>query len=53
MAIAIRPIPTLFGDDATRFERMALESEETPAKYDITENIQLVEEFLKHQNWKQ
>ena len=51
MAIAIRPIPTLYGEDAERFERLALEAEERSAKLDITENIRLVKDFLKKQNW--
>ena len=51
MAIAIRPIPTLYGEDAERFERMAQESESGKAKDDISNNIRLVKEFLKRQNW--
>ncbi len=51
MAIAIRPIPTLYGEDAERFERLALEAEKRTAKLDITDNIRLVKEFLKKQNW--
>ena len=49
MAIAIRPIPTLYGEDAERFERLALEAEKRTAKLDITDNIRLVKEFLKKQ----
>lgn len=51
MAITIRPIPTLYGEDAERFERLALEAEKRTAKLDITDNIRLVKEFLKKQNW--
>ena len=51
MAIEIRPIPTLYGEDAERFERLALEAEKRTAKLDITDNIRLVKEFLKKQNW--
>lgn len=51
MAIAIRPIPTLYGEDAERFERLAREAEESNAKYDISENIRLVQEFMKRQVW--
>ena len=51
MAIAIRPIPTLYGEDAERFERLALEAEKRTAKLDITDNIRLVKEFLKKHNW--
>lgn len=50
MAIAIRPIPTLYGDDAKRFERLVQEAEDGNAKYDISENIRLVQEFMKRQN---
>lgn len=49
MAIAIRPIPTLYGEDAERFERLAVEAEEGVAKYDISENVRLVQEFMKRQ----
>lgn len=51
MAIAIRPIPTLYGEDAERFERLARETEGKKAEYDISGNIRLVREFLKKQNW--
>lgn len=51
MAIAIRPIPTLYGEDAERFERLAQEAEESKEKNDITDNIRLVKEFLKKQSW--
>lgn len=35
MAIAIRPIQTLYGEDTKRFERLALKAEESYAKIPI------------------
>lgn len=51
MAIAIRPIPTLYGEDAERFDQMVCEAEEKKANIDISNNIRLVKEFLRKQNW--
>lgn len=51
MAIAIRPIPTLYGEDAERFDKLVCEAEEKKASIDITNNIRLVKEFLRKQNW--
>ena len=52
MAIAIRPIPTLYGEDAERFDQMVCEAEEKKANIDISNNIRLVKEFLRKQNWE-
>lgn len=50
MAIAIRSIPTLYGDDADRFLHSAENAERNTHKQDISRNIQLVTEFLHRQN---
>jgi len=50
MATAIRTIPTLVGEDAERFERLAKESEKNAGSHSIAENIKLLKEFLNKQN---
>ena len=50
MAIAIRSIPTLYGEDAERFLKRAEEAEKNTQRTNIAHNIKLVEEFLRKQN---
>ncbi len=50
MAIAIRSIPTLYGDDAERFLQQAEKAENNTKRTDITRNIKLVKDFLRKQN---
>lgn len=50
MAIAIRSIPTLYGEDAERFLMKAEEAEKNAQRTDISHNIRLVKDFLRKQN---
>ncbi|MDE5571989.1 MAG: hypothetical protein K2I86_08085 [Prevotella sp.] len=50
MAIAIRSIPTLYGEDAERFLLKAEEAEQNPQRTNISHNISLVKDFLRKQN---
>ena len=50
MAIAIRSIPTLYGEDAERFLHRAEEAENNTARQNVSHNIRLVKEFLRKQN---
>lgn len=50
MAIAVRSIPTLYGDDAERFLQQAEKAENNTNRTDITRNIQIVKDFLRKQN---
>lgn len=50
MAIAIRSIPTLYGEDAERFLLKAEAAENNTRRTDISHNIKLVKEFLSRQN---
>jgi len=50
MAIAIRSIPTLYGEDAERFLLTAEEAEQNTERTNISRNIQLVKDFLRRQN---
>lgn len=50
MAIAIRSIPTLYGEDAERFLSKAEEAEKNTKRTNISHNIKLVKEFLRKQN---
>ena len=49
MAIAIRSIPTLFGEDAERFLSNAEKAEKNTKRVNISNNIRLVKEFLRKQ----
>lgn len=49
MAIAIRSIPTLYGEDAERFLLNAENAERNLNRTNISRNIQLVKEFLRKQ----
>lgn len=51
MAIAIRPIPTLYGEDAERFDRLVNEAENRISIVDISDNIRMVKDFLREQKW--
>lgn len=50
MAIAIRSIPTLSGEDAERFLKRAEEAENNKNRTNVSNNIILVREFLRKQN---
>lgn len=47
MALAIRTIPTLYGEEAEAFERAAREAEANRGKIDITEDARLLKEYLR------
>lgn len=49
MAIAIRSIPTLYGEDAERFLLNAEEAEHNTERTNVSHNIQLVKDFLRKQ----
>lgn len=51
MAVAIRSIPTLQGEDAERFLKNADMAERTAKKQDFSRNIQLVRNFLREQRF--
>jgi len=50
MAIAIRSIPTLYGEDAEVFLKKAEETEKNNKRINISHNIKLVKEYLSKQN---
>ena len=50
MALEIRAIPTLEGEDAERFLREAEHAEKNENKQDYSEMIRFVEKFLR-ENW--
>lgn len=50
MAIAIRSIPTLYGEDAERFLSNAKRAENNTKRVNISNNIKLVKEFLRKQS---
>ena len=49
MAIAIRSIPTLYGEDAERFLHNAEAAERNTERTNVSHDIQLVKEFLRKQ----
>ena len=51
MAVAIRSIPTLQGEDARRFLKNADMAEKAAKKQDFSKNIQLVRDFLRAQRF--
>ncbi|SHL85750.1 hypothetical protein SAMN05720487_13410 [Fibrobacter sp. UWT2] len=51
MAVEIRSIPTLYGEDAERFLRAADIAEKNEHKQDISETVLLVKKFLREQGF--
>lgn len=51
MAIAIRSIPTLYGEDDERFLNKAEEAEKNTKRTNIANDIKLVKDFLRKQNF--
>lgn len=51
MAVAIRSIPTLQGEDADRFLKEADFAEKNERKQDFGEKILLVKDFLREQGF--
>ena len=49
MEIAIRSIPTLYGEDAERFLERAEAAEKNANRINISHDIQLVKDFLSKQ----
>ena len=51
MAVEIRSIPTLYGEDAERFLRAADIAEKNEHKQDFSETVLLVKKFLREQGF--
>ena len=51
MAVEIRSIPTLYGEDAERFLKAADIAEKNEHKQDISETVLLVKKFLREQGF--
>lgn len=51
MAVAIRSIPTLQGEDAERFLKEADYAEKNKSKQDFEDKILLVRKFLREQGF--